>query len=126
MTKPPIQDMTTDHKTNWESEFDQKVRELRQTAINEYDGESNIVEFGFRVQTGKDNDEVYIITDWGHIKAFIKKTLNTTLSDLVSKLEGEERGIKWMQEGSDKNRRGYTDGFNAGIDTAIKIINEMK
>lgn len=35
-----------------------------------------------------------------------------------------EKGIKWMQEGYAKNRKGYTEGFNTCLDAVKKVIDE--
>ena len=33
-----------------------------------------------------------------------------------------EEGIKWMQEGSNKNRKGFTDGFN---ESRVEILRRL-
>lgn len=41
-------------------------------------------------------------------------------------LEGIEKGIKWMQEGNNKKRIGYTDGWNEALTEVGKRIKESK
>lgn len=56
-----------------------------------------------------------------HYTDFWKKKI---ITDLLQRIEGIEPGIKWMQEGSNKNRKGYTNGFNECLDIVIKILKE--
>ena len=46
----------------------------------------------------------------------------------IAEVEGilPEEGIKWMQEGSRKDRKGYTDGFNACLSLIRDKIKELK
>lgn len=47
------------------------------------------------------------------------------LSELANEMIGEE-GIKWMQEGNKKNRRGYTEGFNAKQQECIEVAKKYR
>lgn len=49
------------------------------------------------------------------IKDFISKIIDDICKELPL-----EKGIKWMQEGDKKERRGYTQGYNE----AVKELND--
>ena len=45
-----------------------------------------------------------------------------------AKLLGEiklEEGIKWMQEGSNKNRKGFTNGYNEAVSDLEKLKSNL-
>lgn len=37
-----------------------------------------------------------------------------------------EEGIKWMQEGNNKDRKGYTEGFNACLSQAKSVLSSQR
>ena len=55
------------------------------------------------------------------IKQFIKKKLSELAKEMI-----EEKGIKWMQEGNRKDRKGYTEGFNDKRQCCIDIAKKYK
>lgn len=98
--------MTTDHKTNWKERFDEKFTFL--------------VNFSSLLQGKKFFKDSALYPD--DIKDFIKQTLHTTLTDLISKLEGEK--LKncnipqcWHNSGDEK--------YNAALDKSKQIVEEF-
>lgn len=59
--------LTNQEPMDWEREFDEKVNELRQDL-----GSEEVHEFGYKYRQG---DEIFAVTDWGNVKAFISKWL---------------------------------------------------
>ena len=77
------------------------------------------------MKTPKTTEEM--IEEWDELikvstKLELRQWLQSTLSQLAnqihtqSALEAErDKGIKWMQEGTNKNRKGFTDGYNQAL-----------
>lgn len=63
------------------------------------------------------------------VAAIINKIVKLLLhprTSLIKEIEGMEKGIMWMQEGSNKNRKGYTDGYNSAIENILNLIKGIK
>ena len=66
--------------TKWqdiEKEFNEKVSELRKDL-----GSEKIYYFGYKDRRG---DELYVVVDWGNVKAFLRSTLKGFGKEMVGK-----------------------------------------
>ena len=60
-----------------------------------------------------------------HFSDVIRDFLKQKLQEVAQKKVEEiipEKGIKWMQEGNRKDRKGFTEGFNFCRDMVIKSL----
>ena len=65
-------------------------------------------------------------------KQFPRLEVESFLADFAQKIvEGvrdsvvPEEGIRWMQEGSNKNRKGFTDGFNESRAETLRRLDQF-
>ena len=58
-------------EADWVSNFRKKRDELRSIYIEDT-GESEVVEFGYKVRR---EDELFVVVDWGNIEQFIAKQI---------------------------------------------------
>ena len=70
---------------------------------------------------------------WREYEDDVMKLIESTLKEERKRIIEEmlvEEGIKWMQEGNRKDRKGYTEGFNQCCalqkEKAKKLLNNMK
>ena len=57
------------------------------------------------------------------IKSFFHLYLEKILEDVMKCVP--EEGIKWMQEGHNKDKKGFTDGFNSAIEQTLKNLEDL-
>lgn len=77
---------TKDYKQiDWEKEFDEKRWELVRWIPTSFEEESPIFEFGYKIVS---NLEMFTITDWGNIKKFIRKTIDSERQKVLKEFEG--------------------------------------
>ena len=132
---PAIERVSTSHKEEWEEEFDEKFTDNGNgwSNVNIYrDAGKNLIS-ELKSFISQAHQEAYEqgkkegidkgFVSRGVVEAQIKATMREELKkELVSRLP--EAGIKWMQEGSHKDRKGFTDGFNSCLENITKIIEQ--
>ena|SRR3990167_4985334 len=82
----------------------------------------------FKNNFDKDFDEIY--GNLSGIQPFsldIKSFFHSQISKLLEEVKKclPEEGIKWMQEGNDKNKKGFTEGFNFCRDKMFENLEEL-
>ena len=48
------------------------------------------------------------------VETYLRESYADIVKKTLERVKVEE-GIKWMQEGNNKNRKGYTEGFNSAL-----------
>jgi len=76
-------------------------------------------------QNGKDRSLSQLNTDRHLFVKKMEEILKEQREDIVKEISEMEKGIKWMQEGSKKDRKGFTDGYNKAFDDILtKLIKQ--
>lgn len=79
--------MSNPDKRWWQDKFNGKVKDLKALDIkywHENEGESDVVDFGYKIQRG---NELYTVVDFGNLCKFIAEVEEETVRRCVAKVE---------------------------------------
>lgn len=81
------------------------------------------VGFALSTQYGQVPPKLMPISDFATLKHFADKIKSRIKARILEKMP--EAGITWMQEGFNKDRKGYTEGFNKARTEMKNIIEQL-